>query len=136
MRLHKKICFISAGLAGGGMERALTNLANYFAKEGHNVSIINLFITEQFYDIDKNIKVYWPLIERKKYHRLIYAIRIIPYLRKNINLIKPNAIISFGEWFNPFVILATRFMNMPVYISDRMGPQLNLGYLLETSKKV
>jgi glycosyltransferase involved in cell wall biosynthesis len=48
----------------------------------------------------------------------------------------PDVLLSFGEWFNPYVILATRFMGIPLYISDRMGPELSIGPLLETSKKL
>ena len=136
MTFSKKICFISAGLAGGGMERALTSLANHYSLTGHKVSIINLFQTEQFYDLDKNIQIIWPTIERSKYHRLVYAFAIIPYLRNSIKNIQPDLMISFGEWFNPYVILTTRFLNIPLFISDRMGPNMSIGPLLETSRKL
>ena len=131
----KHICFISAGLAGGGMERSLTNIANYAASKGHKVTILNLFTTDIFFDLNPEIEVIWPTLDRKKIHRLIYAIRLLPFIRKNIKTIKPDTILSFGEWFNGYVLFATRFLNTPVYITDRMGPLLNLGFLLETARK-
>jgi GalNAc-alpha-(1->4)-GalNAc-alpha-(1->3)-diNAcBac-PP-undecaprenol alpha-1,4-N-acetyl-D-galactosaminyltransferase len=132
-----KICFISGGLkGGGGMERSLTSLANHFSRLGHEVTIIILFKTEIYFELDPRIKVTWPNLERNKFHRLIYAISIVPFFRKTIRRLKPDVLLSFGEWFNPYVILATRFLKIPLYVSDRMGPDLNLGYLLETSRKL
>lgn len=131
-----KICFICAGLSGGGgMERSLTSLANYYSSIGHGVSIINLFKTNIYFELDPRIEVIWPTFKRKKYHRLIYAFINIPYVRKSIRSLKPDVLLSFGEWFNPYVIISTRFLKTPLYISDRMGPNLNLGFLLETARK-
>lgn len=132
----RKICFICAGLGGGGMERSLTSLANYFVSKGHEVSVISMFKTNVFFELDDRISIIWPAIERKKHHRLLYAILIVPYIRKSIRNIEPDVIISFGEWFNPYVILTTRFLNIPLYISDRMGPNLYLGWMLETARKL
>jgi GalNAc-alpha-(1->4)-GalNAc-alpha-(1->3)-diNAcBac-PP-undecaprenol alpha-1,4-N-acetyl-D-galactosaminyltransferase len=134
--MNKRICFIGGGLSGGGQERQLTGLANFYSKGGHKIFIINLFKTEQFFQTDKNIEIIWPEIERKKYHRLIYSLLIIPYLRKNIKKIKPDVILSFGEWFNPFVILATKFLKAPLFVLELMGPNLNLGWLIEISRKL
>jgi len=48
----------------------------------------------------------------------------------------PDAVLSFGEWFNPFVILATRFLNIPLYAFDRMGPDMKLDPLVQFSRKI
>lgn len=132
----KHICFISAGLAGGGMERSLTNIANYAAKQGYQVTILNLFKTEVFYTIHPSISLIWPDIDRLSTHRLVYAAKLIPYIRKNLKDLKPDTVLSFGEWFNAYVIIATRFMSIPVFVSDRMGPNLNLGFLIESARKI
>jgi GalNAc-alpha-(1->4)-GalNAc-alpha-(1->3)-diNAcBac-PP-undecaprenol alpha-1,4-N-acetyl-D-galactosaminyltransferase len=131
----KKICFIGGGLRGGGQERALTSLANYFAGNGYQISIINLFKTEQFYPLESNIEIMWPKAERRKHHRLVYAFRISFYLRRTIKTVKPDILLSYGEWFNPFVILSTRLLSIPLYVLDRMGPEMKLDFLIETSKK-
>jgi GalNAc-alpha-(1->4)-GalNAc-alpha-(1->3)-diNAcBac-PP-undecaprenol alpha-1,4-N-acetyl-D-galactosaminyltransferase len=132
----KKICFIGAGLEGGGQERAFTSLANHYASKGFDVSIILLFKTGQFFELHNDIKIYWPPIDRTKHHRLVYALLIIPYIRKTIKHVNPQSIVSFGEWFNPFVIFSTRGMNVPLFVSDRMSPLLNFGFFLETAKKM
>jgi len=126
--LKLKICFICASLeGGGGMERSLTSLANYYSKIGFEVSIINLFKSGIYFELDSKINVVWPSIERKKYHRLVYAIFNVPYIRKSISTLNPDVLLSFGEWFNPYVIISTRFLKKQLYISDRMGPNLDLG---------
>jgi len=133
--LNKKICFIGGGLRDGGQERALTSLANYFAGMGHQVSLINLFKTEQFYKLETSIEVIWPKTERTNHHRLIYAMLIWRYLRRTLKKLKPDVTLCFGEWFNPFVILSTRFLRIPLYVCDRMGPEINLGLVVGTSRK-
>lgn len=130
------ICFVSAGLAGGGMERSLTNIANYAAESGYQVTILNLFKTEVFFDLHPSISLIWPSIDRQSMHRLLYAAKLISYIRKNLKRIRPNTVLSFGEWFNAYVIIATRFLKIPVYVSDRMGPKLHLGLLMESARKI
>jgi GalNAc-alpha-(1->4)-GalNAc-alpha-(1->3)-diNAcBac-PP-undecaprenol alpha-1,4-N-acetyl-D-galactosaminyltransferase len=113
------------------MERSLTNIANYAANVGHNVTILNLFKTEVFFELNPNIKVIWPSLQREKMHRLLYAVRLLPFIRRELNLLRPDSVLSFGEWFNGYVLIATRGLGLPVYISDRMGPDLYLGWLIE-----
>lgn len=131
-----KICFIGGGLNSGGQERALTGLANYYSEKGFQVSIVNLFRTEQFFELNEKISVVWPSADRAKNHRLIYAMKIIPYLRKAIRQANPDVVLSFGEWFNPFVILSTRFLGIRLFVFDRMGPGISLGKLVGNARKI
>ncbi len=134
--MSRKICFIGGGLKGGGQERALSGMANYYAKKKDTVSVINLFRTEQFFELDNRIQVFWPKINRQKYNKIIYALLIIPYLRKAVKDFNPDVLLSYGDWFNPFVILATRGLKKKVYVFDRMGPGINLGYLINNARKL
>jgi glycosyltransferase involved in cell wall biosynthesis len=63
-------------------------------------------------------------------------LKIIHYIRKNIRDFSPDVLVSFGVWINSYIILSTRFLNIPLFISDRMGPKLYLGLLLETARKL
>ncbi len=134
--MTETICFIGSGLRGGGQERALTSLANYYAAMECNVSVINLFQTEQFYNLDNRIKIMWPSVERSKHNRLVYAMLIIPYLRKTIKRSRPDVLLSYGEWFNPFVIIATRALGIPLFLLDRMGPEMKMDPLITVSRKM
>lgn len=131
-----KICFVSAGLEGGGMERSLTNIANYAAGKGYQVTILNLFKTDVFFDLHPDITLIWPDLDRASTHRLQYAARLIPYIRQQLKQVKPDTVLSFGEWFNAYVIMATKFLGIPVFVSDRMGPMLKIGFLLETTRRI
>lgn len=133
--MGKSICFIAGGLSGGGQERALTNLANEFAKKGIDITIICLFKTEVFFEIHPSIEIVWPTQDRETSNRFIYALKLIPYIRKNIIKINPDTIVSFGDWFNSYVILSTRFLKKPVFITNRMGPNLNMGRFMEFFNK-
>ena len=133
--MKKRLCFIGGGLEGGGQERALTNMANYFSEHGYEVSIVNLYITEKFFEVNSNIELYWPTLERGDQHRLLYALKLFPYLQKSIRRIKPDIIFSYGEWYNAYVILCTLNFRIPIYVFDRMGPNISLGKLLGRSRR-
>jgi GalNAc-alpha-(1->4)-GalNAc-alpha-(1->3)-diNAcBac-PP-undecaprenol alpha-1,4-N-acetyl-D-galactosaminyltransferase len=132
----KKICFVSAGLAGGGMERSLTSLANYFAEIGHQVIIVNIFRSEVFFNLHTSITVIWPNLDRENTHKMLYAVRLLPYLRREIQKTKADAVLSFGEWFNAYVILSLMGTKQRLFISDRMGPLLKLGFPLDQANKL
>ena len=133
--MNKSICFIAGGLSGGGQERALTYLANEFALRGNKISIICLFKTEIFFELHPSIQVIWPGLDRNSTNKFVYALRLVPYIRKNVKKINPDTIISFGDWFNAYSIVATRFLNKPTYITNRMGPNLYLGKFIEFFNK-
>lgn len=132
----KHISFIAAGLSGGGIEKAYSSLANHLVNIGYKVTVILLFKTNHFFTLDKRIELVEPTLERATMHRLVYAMRIIPYLRRTIKKMSPDTMLSYGEWFNPFVILATRGLKIPLYVSDRMSPTLKLGIMQDTAKKI
>jgi glycosyltransferase involved in cell wall biosynthesis len=131
----KSICFIGSGLMGGGTERDMSGLANYYCNQGIKVDILLLFKLDRFYSIDDRIEIFEPDLERKNRNKYVYALRLIPFIRKILKKTNPDVIFSFGEWFNPFVLLATRGLKYPVFVCDRMSPALKLGIILDTSKR-
>jgi GalNAc-alpha-(1->4)-GalNAc-alpha-(1->3)-diNAcBac-PP-undecaprenol alpha-1,4-N-acetyl-D-galactosaminyltransferase len=132
----RRICFVGGGLAGGGQERSLTTLANFFSNQGIEVYIISIFKTECFYELNPGIKLIWPEINRRKHNRYIYAILLIPYLRNNFKKIKPDVVLSIGEWFNSYVIISTRLLRIKLVVSNRMSPLLKLGFPLDLANKL
>lgn len=133
--MNKSICFIAGGLSGGGQEKALTSLANSFADSGHRVSIICLFKTEVFFRVDERITVIWPNLNRAVTNKYLYAVKMVPYIRKNLKRQNASVVISFGDWFNSYTIIASKYLNLKVFITNRMGPNLYLGKLLEFFNK-
>ena len=132
----KHVTFIASGLLGGGIERAYTSLANHLVNNGFRVTAILLFKTEHFFSLDDKIEFVEPSIDRASMNKFLYALRIIPYLRTHIKRFSPDVLLSYGEWFNPFVIMSTRGLDIPLFVSDRMSPMLKLGFLQDLLKKV
>ena len=54
---YKIVCLIHSLAHKGGMQRVAVTLANYWASEGHQVSILTIHPAPCFYEINKNIEV-------------------------------------------------------------------------------
>ena len=130
------ICIVGQGLKGGGIERAFSSLANYYNEIGFNVSVVLLFDTDHFFVLNSNIKIYCPKIKREKYNKHFYAFKIFNYLRSSIRNIQSDVVLSFNEWYNPFVLVATRGLNIPVFVTDRMSPDLKLNFIHSLARKI
>jgi len=125
----KKLCLVIPSLQAGGMERVMSELAGYFAsREELEVHLILYGISREiFYEIPDNILISIPGFKFHNKWRLWYTIKTIYFLRVTIKNIRPDSILSFGEYWNSFVLLAVRFLNYPVFISDRCSPVKEFG---------
>jgi GalNAc-alpha-(1->4)-GalNAc-alpha-(1->3)-diNAcBac-PP-undecaprenol alpha-1,4-N-acetyl-D-galactosaminyltransferase len=132
---RKKILLINNGLAPGGIERASVTLANYFASKGYIISIVALYKREHFFQISPNISFFEPLFSRESTNRNFYVLKMMIYLRRTIKKIRPDAILAFGEWTNPFIVITSLGLKIPVYLSDRMSPELRLTKVHRILKK-
>ncbi|WP_232835161.1 glycosyltransferase [Pleomorphovibrio marinus] len=127
----KKITCIIHSLGLGGMERVMSLLLNEFV--GREYVAVDLIL------IGKERKVEFPLSSRVNIHRPSFdfddskrnqhTLKTLIFLRKKIMDIKPNSILSFGELWNNFVLLALLGLPFPVFISDRSQPDKDLGKL-------
>lgn len=90
---------------------------------------------EVFFSIPDSIIQHWP---KKKFNnslRFISTIARLKYLRSTIRQVKPGSILSFGERWNSFVLLALSRLKYPVYVSDRCSPDYHLGLFHELLRK-
>jgi GalNAc-alpha-(1->4)-GalNAc-alpha-(1->3)-diNAcBac-PP-undecaprenol alpha-1,4-N-acetyl-D-galactosaminyltransferase len=133
---NNKILIINNGLAGGGIERASVTLANHFAEIGHQVSVMTLYQSKHFFKLHKGIKLIEPVFKRTKFNKYFYVVKMMAYIRKNAYQLKPDTILAFSEWTNPFVILSLNGAGFPLYVSDRMNPLAKLPFLSEFVRKV
>lgn len=122
MSLSKKICFITTSLTQGGLENAVTVMANEMARRGNNVTIINFYNQPVFYKLDDKINLIFPDFYREKFNTLTYYSKVLLYVRKNIIKTNPDTIVSYGDYINFITILANVKLKIPVYISDRSSP--------------
>ena len=132
-----KLCLVIHSLQAGGMERVMSELASYFAlKKDIEVHLILYGITRQiFYSIPENVIVHKPKFKFDNKKRFVSTFKTVLYLRKMVKKIKPLSILSFGEYWNNFVLLSMLGLKYPVYVSDRSQPDKSLGKLQDKMRK-
>jgi glycosyltransferase involved in cell wall biosynthesis len=134
---RKKICLVIPSLQAGGMERVMSELCKFFIKKSNLEVHLILYgkTREIFYSIPEEIIIHKPEFEFNNNLRIFSAIRTLLYLRKQIKQISPYSILSFGEYWNNFVLLALFGLKYSVYISDRCQPNKSLGILHDNLRK-
>jgi len=116
-------------LRAGGQERVMSHLANYFADtKNEEVHLLLFYKNVRSYTISTKVIIHEPDFFFNGKFRIFYTLRTIFYIRKKINNIKPDVILSFGEIWNSLVLLSTLFMDIQKYISDRCRPSLRLSF--------
>jgi len=118
-----KIVLVTPLLDSGGGQRYVTELANYWAKTSHDITIIVLWETEIFYDISDQVKI----IELNysytgKLSKIYSFTNIILDLRTNIKQIEPNFVLSILSSTNILTLFATLFLKRKVFVRDVMSP--------------
>ncbi len=126
-----RICCCIHSLGPGGMERVMSELINGFIREhGAEVHVILYGIKRDcFYELDERAVVHRPTFPFTNWHRTWCTLKTICYLRSEIKAIHPDTVLSFGNYWNNLVLLATRWLNVPVYVSDRSSPLKDMGFL-------
>jgi GalNAc-alpha-(1->4)-GalNAc-alpha-(1->3)-diNAcBac-PP-undecaprenol alpha-1,4-N-acetyl-D-galactosaminyltransferase len=133
----KRICLVIPSLHPGGMERVVAELANYFStKPSIDLHLVLYGIQREiFYALPGNITIHRPDFIFNNSRRLLSSFKTLSFLRKKLTNLQATAILSFGEYWNSFVLLALIGKKLPVYISDRCQPDKNLGTKQEFLRK-
>ena len=117
----KKIVFVIGSLGIGGAERVISILANYFSKNGYDVSIILFYQHNRIdYVLDKDVKIIPVVAKGNKLSRILSR---VTSLRKIIRSIMPDIVISFLTEINIYMIIAMAQMSVPLVISERNDPK-------------
>ncbi len=112
-------------MRGGGAERVITLLANKLCDD-FQVTILLLSKNEVFFTPDSRIKIIEPEFKKNKPNRLVYLLRQAAFLRKSIKKIRPDAVFSFMESINAFVLLSLLFLKTKKFVSNRASPLSSL----------
>jgi GalNAc-alpha-(1->4)-GalNAc-alpha-(1->3)-diNAcBac-PP-undecaprenol alpha-1,4-N-acetyl-D-galactosaminyltransferase len=125
----KKLCFIIPSLQAGGMERVMTELIGYFStKSDIEMHLLLYGITREiFYKVPENIIIHKPPFSFYNSFRWFHAIKTMLFIRETVKSIDPFSILSFGEYWNNFVLVAIYGLKHPIYVSDRCQPDKSLG---------
>jgi len=134
----KRICLVIPSLQAGGMERVMSELAGYFSKINNIETHLIMYgrKPEIFYQIPENIIIHKPSFVFNNKYRFFYTIKTLLYLRKEIKKICPDTILSFGEYWNSFVLIALAFLKFPVFVSDRSQPDKKMPYRQKVLRKI
>lgn len=125
-----KAAIVIPSLHAGGMERVMSELANYFSdKDDIVVHLIVLGKSNKFYDTSNKVIIHEPNFFFNNSYRIFYILKTMYFLRSTIKKINPYSVLSFGEMYNSFVLIALKFLNCNIYVSDRSIPGKNLGKL-------
>ena len=135
--MKKKVCLVIPSLQAGGMERVMTELAwNFSSQQNLELHLILYGITREiFYAIPDNLIIHKPAFDFNNGRRLHSTVKTLLYLRKTVKRINPGSILSFGEYWNNFVLLALSGTRYPVFVSDRSQPDKSLGKLHDTLRR-
>lgn len=133
----KKICLIIPSLQAGGMERVMSELVSYFIKKGNTRVYLILYGKDReiFYSLPEKIKIYKPDFLFSDYPRMMSSVKTLFFIRKTAKKLNPDTILSFGEYWNNFVLLSLLGLNFPIYVSDRCQPDKTLGKFHDTLRK-
>ena len=134
----KKICLVVHSLQAGGMERVMAELAGYFSTRNNlQVHVVLYGINREiFYDLPEDIIVHKPTFIFRDDQRKLSSLKTMLYLRKKLKEIKPDAVLSFGEYWNNFVLIATLGLHYPVFVSDRSQPDKSLGKVQDKLRSI
>jgi len=123
----KKIVLVIATLGAGGAERVMTMLAGEWVRRGNEVTLITLGDTEHdHYTVAPRVKRVGLDVLGASTGKLDAVRRNfarMARLRKAIAAEQPNAVISFMDATNVMTLLATRGMQVPVVVSERIDPR-------------
>ncbi len=133
----KHICLVIPSLQAGGMERVMSELVwSFTAREDVEVDLVLYGISRDiFYPIPDNIHLHKPAFKFSNRFRFFNTLRTLAYLRRTIKNIRPLSVLSFGEYWNNFVLLSLLGLKYPVFVSDRSQPDKSLGRFHDMLKR-
>ena len=123
-----RIALFIPTLKQGGAERVITILANKWIAQGHEVHLILLENElSAFYDISSKVILHSLNFTYKgKINRALQEVKAFYKLRSTIAKMRPEFVLSFMTKYNVLVIIATMFLKVKVFVSDRSNPNLKL----------
>lgn len=132
-----KILIVSPSLKLGGIERALTVLANHWALTGTDVLFLPCLKHQAFYKLEAGVKLIEPSFERSNgiIDKLLFYPRLLLFIRREVKKNNPDRVLVFGDWFSPITLLALTGLKFPVYISDRTIPNYKFKFPIPLLKK-
>ncbi|WP_299434144.1 glycosyltransferase [uncultured Aquimarina sp.] len=123
----------------GGMERVMSELADYWSNNSMHIDLVFLVKHKPFYEVNENLNsVSTPNFTYKKnlISKFLYKIKLLFYLRNKYKNLKTDVVLSFGEGYNSFVLLSGLGTRVNVFVSNRSNPFKELSLSLRIFQKM
>lgn len=125
-----RLTLIIYSLSSGGAERVMSNMANYWAEKGLDITLITLEkIKAPFYELNPRIKLKSLDIGQPSSNPLqgfLSNLNRLWVIRKAIRKSQPEAVISFMTRANVLVLLATVLLKIPVLVCEQVFPSFSV----------
>ena len=121
-----RITLVISSMSCGGAERVMSILSNYWVCSENEVTLITVDSQDNdFYELDSRVKRIG-LDLKKISSTVLDAVRNnitkIRMLRKAIKSTEPHVVISFIDRMNVITLLSTRWLSVPVIVSEHTNP--------------
>lgn len=122
-----RITLIISSFGAGGAERAMSVMANYWAENGAQVTLITLAAEDHdFYALRPSVKrIGLGVLNHSKnlFERLWNNINRMWVLRSSVTHSEPDVVISFGDTTNVTTLLAMWGKSTPIIICEQIDPR-------------
>lgn len=115
-----KVIFVISAMNGGGAERVLATLANRYADQGDEVTILMVAGDESAYPL--NTRVCSLSIGQPSHGNPLVQVRRLFAMRSYFKQHRDSVIVSFGTEINLFTIISTLGLKNRVIVSERNDP--------------
>ncbi|MCF3942623.1 glycosyltransferase [Oceanobacillus alkalisoli] len=115
-----KITFILGSMAGGGAERVISNLTEYYHNQSVNIEILTLLNDRLDYELPKGVKINY--LSAKNSSGVFRPIAWLWKIRRYVKSEQPDVIVSFFAKINILVLFALLRSDIPVFVSERNDP--------------
>ncbi len=113
----------------GGAERVASLLVNTWAAAGHHVTLIPTFSMRGacFYPLDQRVQLEYLADRVGTSRKTVWSsVRRFLTLRRMVKEVSPEVVVSFLTHVNVVALLATAGMRIPVVVSERVYPPLQV----------
>lgn len=125
------VVLVIGSLQGGGAERQLSDMANYWARNGMRVIVATWMgpTVEDFYSLDSRVRRVFLNVD-------IATTALFPHVRSNLQRVlklrkllsktRPHAVLSFVTESNVLTILGSLGLGVRTVVSERVQPAVHL----------
>lgn len=133
----KQIAYIIPSLLQGGLENHASVLINEIAKDKNiKVTVLCYYNNPIFYQLHPSVTLIVPTFERKGRSILCYYLMAFVFLRKNLRAIKPDTVISFGDYINFISIMVAKTLRLPIFVQDGASPATEFSRTVKFFRKI